>query len=277
MSIFSSCGILSESSDISSIVESASMSYQQIEPLEEGVFKYTPSMIPVLAKNTAEGNKYLVEFDMLQKLAECNDITVHEAFESVCLENGIDEDDSYVLMDDPEEDLEEKCCAESVADVDTSIDIERRITNTYNDINSLQENGVNILLTEKFTIGSSVNPEIKKIWKEYKSSDVEDCKEHFKVLKKMYDMADSVSDYKYVGKLLSRFAAWSGEPNSDPSAVSQGAKLEDKCWKKVNELDEEKRANKIAAKEYRRDALKAKREEKRKARAERRASKANNE
>ena len=272
MSIFSSCGILSESSDISSIVESASMSYQQIEPLEEGVFKYTPSMIPVLAKNTAEGTKYLVEFDMLQKLAECNDITVHEAFESVCLENGIDEDDSYVLMDDPEEDLEEKCCAESVADVDTSIDIERRITNTYNDINSLQENGVNILLTEKFIIGSSVNPEIKSKWKENKDLDLNS---QFKLINDLYKSCDTIADYKFIRNKLNSFI--NHDDLVEDSIMNKAKNLLEKCDKKIDELKEEKHANKIAAKEYRRDALKAKREEKKKARAERRAAKVNNE
>lgn len=275
MSIFSSCGILSESSDISSITESASEVYSEIESLEEGVFKYTPSMIPILAKRTSEGTKYLVEFDMLQKLAACNDVTLYEAFQSVCEDNGIEEDDAYVMAEDPEEDLEEKCCAEAVADVETSIAIENRIANKYNDIASLKENCVNILSTDQFLTESSVNPELKKMWKNYKDSPEEDCKTHFKILKNIYNSCESIGDYKYAYKLLDRFVnAWTGNDGSDSSSISQASSLKDKCQKKITDLTEENRQNKIAAKEYRRDQLAAKRAEKKKARAERRAAKA---
>lgn len=280
MSIFSSCGILSESSDISSITESASEIYGEIESLEEGVFKYTPSMIPVLAKNTAEGTKYLVEFDMLQKLAACNDTTLYEAFQSVCEENGIAEDDAFVMAEDPEEDLEEKCCAEAVADVETSMAIENKITNKYNDIASLKENCVNILSTDQFLTEASVNPELKKMWKDYRYSKTDlnaelQCKDHFKVLKNIYNSCESIGDYKYACKLLDRFVdAWTGEDNSDSSCISQASSLKDKGWKKIGQLQDEQRQNKIAAKEYRRDQLAAKRAEKKKARAERRAAKA---
>lgn len=274
MSIFSSCGILSESSNIDTITESASETYSEIESLEEGVFKYTASMIPVLAKRTAEGTKYLVEFDMLQKLAACDDTTLYEAFQAVCEENGIAEDDAYVMAEDPEEDLEEKCCAEAVADVETSIAIENKILNKYNDIGSLKENCVNILSTDQFLTESSVNPELKKMWKDYKDSPEEDCKMHFKTLKNIYNACGSIGDYKYAAKMLDRFASvWDGEENSDSSSISQAKSLVDKCNKKISELTEENRQNKIAAKEYRRDQLAVKRAEKKKARAERRAAK----
>lgn len=270
MSIFSSCGILSGSSDISSITESASEIYGEIESLEEGVFKYTPSMIPVLAKNTAEGTKYLVEFDMLQKLAACNDTTLYEAFQSVCEENGIAEDDAFVMAEDPEEDLEEKCCAEAVADVDTSMAIENRIANKYNDIASLKENCVNILSTDQFLTEASVNPELKKMWKDVKRSD-DDFKGQFKVIKDIYNKSESVSDYKYTSKLIN---IYKNLDNIDNSLSSQASSLADKCQKKIADLTEENHQNKIAAKEYRRDQLAAKRAEKKKARAERRAAKA---
>ena len=275
MSIFSSCVILSESSNINTITESASEIYGEIESLEEGVFKYTPSMIPVLAKKTAEGTKYLVEFDMLQKLAACDDTTLYEAFQAVCEENGIAEDDAYVMAEDPEEDLEEKCCAEAVADVETSMAIENKIANKYNDINSLKENCVNILSTDQFLTEASVNPELKKMWKSYKGSPEEDCKTHFKTLKNIYNACESIGDYKYVVKLLDNFIdAWTGDDRSDSSSLSQAASLKDKAQKKWYQLDDEKRQNKITAKEYRRDQLAAKRAEKKKARAERRAAKA---
>lgn len=270
MSIFSSCGILSESSDISSITESASEIYGDIESLEEGVFKYTPSMIPVLAKKTAEGTKYLVEFDMLQKLAACDDVTLYEAFQLVCEENNIAEDDAYVVAEDPEEDLDEKEYAEPAADVDTSIAIENKIINTYNDINCLKENYVNILSTDQFLTEASVNPELKKMWKDNKNT--EDMKTQFKVIKDIYNKADNVADYKYAFKLVDIFI--DATDGFDNSLTSQANSLKDKCQKKINELTDEQRQNKIAAKEYRRDQLAAKRAEKKKARAERRAAKA---
>ena len=270
MSIFSSCGILSESSNINTITESASETYSEIESLEEGVFKYTASMIPVLAKRTAEGTKYLVEFDMLQKLAACDDTTLYEAFQAVCEENGIAEDDAYVMAEDPEEDLEEKCCAEAVADVETSIAIENKILNKYNDIGSLKENCVNILSTDQFLTESSVNPELKKMWKEIKHSDA-DFKTQFKSIKDIYNKAESIGDYKYAAKLIGIYSNLDGIDNSLSSQVKS---LADKCNKKISELTEENRQNKISAKEYRREQLAAKRAEKKKARAERRAAKA---
>lgn len=121
MSIFSTCKGLNESTD----------AYDSLDTLEEGVFKYTASMIPVAARNTTEGTKYLVEFDMLQKLASHNNEGIVEAYNSVVEENSIDSDDLYVFVSENTMDL----ISESTS----------KASYINYQINDLSDNGVNIL------------------------------------------------------------------------------------------------------------------------------------
>ena len=95
MSIFSTCN---DVMNINGILESTIDMCNSIESLEEGVFKYTPSMIPVAARKTAEGTKYIVEFDMLRKLANDLNTPIVESFEMICNENDIDSNDMYVYV-----------------------------------------------------------------------------------------------------------------------------------------------------------------------------------
>ena len=127
MSIFSTCN--SYAGD--------SMVLESVDVLEEGVFKYTPSMIPVLAKNTVEGTKYLVEFDMLQKLAEHNYSDICEAFYDVVSENGIDSDNLYVFVS---ENTAEYINESEMNDFHSNV-----VDNIKSQVNSLVNNGINIV------------------------------------------------------------------------------------------------------------------------------------
>ena len=177
MSIFSTCN-----QNRNSLMESTEV-YNSLDTLEEGVFKYTPSMVPVAARNTAEGTKYLVEFDMLQKLAAYNNMGIVEAYESVVEENSIDTDDVYVYVgENTTNSLMESYIGDYESGIAASINYQ---------INRLSENGINILKSEtplqeiaklklfKFEKVATEHPEINKIKKElidlnkYATGDVE--------------------------------------------------------------------------------------------------------
>lgn len=270
MSIFKDSGINSvyESSDIVSIAESASETYKTIEVLEEGVMNYTPSMVPVHARKTGSGVKYIVEMDMLQKLSCYSGMSISEAYTAVCEENNVNPDDTYVVMDDPEDSLEQKVSASIAADAEDSIAIDNQIQNEYADIRELEESGVNIIVNEGFIANMKANPELKKMWKDMKkassAAEGEDGDEGAyataaaKIIKSMYNKAESIEDYKFV--------------KSKASKISP--EIAEKCAKKIDQLKEEKHQMRQDTKEYRRDQLKARREEKRKIRAEKRAAKA---
>ena len=164
MSIFSTCN-----QNRNSLMESTEV-YNSLDTLEEGVFKYTPSMVPVAARNTAEGTKYLVEFDMLQKLAAYNNMGIVEAYESVVEENSIDTDDVYVYVgENTTNSLMESYIGDYESGIAASINYQ---------INRLSENGINILKSEtplqeiakmkffKFEKMEAEHPEISKIKKD---------------------------------------------------------------------------------------------------------------
>ena len=265
MSIFSSNGVFNNKSmDIESLVESATETYKAIETLEEGVMNYTASMIPVHARETSEGTKYIVEFDMLQKLAGYGDMTITEAFNSVCYENGIIDDDAYVVMEDPDKDLEEKCCAGACADIEESIIIDNKIQNMYNDINSLIESGINILTSSEILNESSVNPEIKSKWKACQSDP--EC-DQFSKLKDLFKMCETIPDYKFIKRRLKAYKC------DDTSVKSKIDDLMRQCDKKIDDIKDEEYEKNADAKQYRRDQLAARKEAKRQAKAEKNAAK----
>lgn len=263
MSVFKDSGLKSvyESSDVVSIMESASETYKGIEVLEEGVMNYTPSMVPVHARRTSVGVKYIIEMDMLQKLSCYSGMGILEAFEAVCEENDVSRDDAFVVMDDPEESLDQKCCASIAAEPEEAISIDNEIQNEYADIRELKEAGINIIINEGFVANMKANPELKKMWKDCKSSSASDDdseKAQAKCVKSMYSKAESIEDYKFVRSKAAKI---------DPDTVA-------KCEKKIKDLKDEKYQMKQDSKAYRRDQLNARREAKRQARADRRAAKA---
>lgn len=122
---------------VGSVLESVVENCNTIETLEEGVFNYKPSMIPVAARETGEGTKYIVEFDMLQKLAGYENSSITEAFEAVCMENCIDAEDVYVFVSEGTCNL----ISESyVNDMSTGT-----IMSINYDMKQLTESGVNML------------------------------------------------------------------------------------------------------------------------------------
>ena len=147
---------------VGSVLESVVENCNTIETLEEGVFNYKPSMIPVAARETGEGTKYIVEFDMLQKLAGYENSSITEAFEAVCMENCIDAEDVYVFVSEGTCNL----ISESyVNDYDTGT-----IMSIDNGIKSLAEAGVNMLMAEgvnykffKFEKLATEHPELSSI------------------------------------------------------------------------------------------------------------------
>ena len=134
MSVFSNCLKSNRS-----ITESAIDTINGIESLEEGVFKYTASMVPVAMRETSMGTKYIMEYDMLGKLASGQSMTIVEAYESVCQENGFNSDDAYVLVNgDETDDIKNAVTQESAY-------LEAKVEDTLSGINSLIAENVNIL------------------------------------------------------------------------------------------------------------------------------------
>jgi hypothetical protein len=134
MPVFSNCLKSSRS-----IIESAIDTINSIETLEEGVFTYTASMVPVAMRETSMGTKYIMEYDMLGKLASGQSMTIVEAYEAVCQENGFNSDDAYVLVNgDETDDIKNAVTQESAY-------LEAKVEDTLSGINSLIAENVNIL------------------------------------------------------------------------------------------------------------------------------------
>lgn len=237
MSIFSTCKSLNEAN----ILESAANTYDSIETLEEGVLKYTPSMVPVHARNTAEGTKYLVEFDMLQKLQK----SIVEAFEDVCEENNISEDDTYVAVPNNESAIEDVYVSESSY-------LKQEISSTTDDINSLMEAGVNVLSYEPLN-EFGINKDLKAAWKnrgegmtqadrERSLTDGKWVDKGSRVLvKDLFGKANSIADFKFV---KSKTKAIIGDINYFKLDTSFYDDIISKCDEKITELKEAKKASK---------------------------------
>lgn len=127
-------------SDTDGIAAAIAKEFEQIEPLEKDVFEYNAPMIPIIQKPTQEGTKYVVEFDMLNKLAKDQNVDVCEAFDMVCAENAIDKDDLFVYL----RGSIAKCVTESV-----TIDNVGNVKKALKTIRALKENGINLLREEE--------------------------------------------------------------------------------------------------------------------------------
>lgn len=161
MSVFSNCGV-NKTNDISVVAESVINEGYNIESLEEGVFKYTASMIPVAMRETSMGTKYIVEYDMLKKLACCESYDAIDAFRAVCEENDIDSDDAYVLMNDPDTVVGEAYDAyNGTDDAEDSALYESVVVELNSDIKDFNEAGINMLKTDYFMEGEMAIPNIK--------------------------------------------------------------------------------------------------------------------
>lgn len=85
-------------SESEGIATAIAKEFKQIEELEKDVFEYRAPMIPLVQKATQEGTKYIVEFDMLNKLAKDQKQDVYSAFTSVCEANNVEANDVYVYL-----------------------------------------------------------------------------------------------------------------------------------------------------------------------------------
>lgn len=150
MSVFGNLRTLSEEaenelklqvdSDTDGIASAIAKEFEQIEPLEKDVFEYNAPMIPIIQKPTQEGTKYVVEFDMLNKLAKDQNVDVCEAFDMVCTENTIDKDDLYVYL----RGSIAKCVTESV-----TLHNVGNVKKALKTIRAFKENGINLLREEE--------------------------------------------------------------------------------------------------------------------------------
>lgn len=150
MSVFGNLRTLSEEaenelklqvdSDTDGIAAAIAKEFEQIEPLEKDVFEYNAPMIPIIQKPTQEGTKYVVEFDMLNKLAKDQNVDVCEAFDMVCSENTIDKDDLYVYL----RGSIAKCVTESV-----TLHNVGNVKKALKTIRAFKENGINLLREEE--------------------------------------------------------------------------------------------------------------------------------
>ena len=293
MSIFSTCN---HYSDNTSICESAINASENIETLEEGVLKYTPSMIPVLAKNTAEGTKYIVEFDMLKRIYD--DMTICEAFDAICEANNIDPEDTYVVTKNTYDSISESC--DAILGSDSYDDIcmyEAQMNIDALSIKSLIESGVNVLFMEstadakagakaffkalKLEFGekfsSSNFPRFKsKMEKFIKESQYYD--EYVVILKELKHFR-----YKYDEGATtngSGIIKWFDEKiNFVSDKINETREQTSKYQKQQAKVDraEEKAAKKAEAKEAKRAAKEAKRAEKEAAKEAKRAARENSE
>lgn len=150
MSVFGNLRSLSEEaenelklqvdSDTDGIASAIAKEFEQIETLEKDVFEYNAPMIPIIQKPTQEGTKYVVEFDMLNKLAKDQNVDVCEAFDMVCAENAIDKDDLFVYF----RGSIAKCVTESV-----TINNVGNVKKALKTIRTLKENDINLLREEE--------------------------------------------------------------------------------------------------------------------------------
>ena len=189
----------------SSVVESALSAYENIESLEEGVLQYKTSMVPVHARNTTEGTKYLVEYDMLKRL---DDFDVDNAFYQVCDENSISYDDTYVVIPDNSGMIEDIKISESVY-------LKSRINDIVNDIRILSEANINTLTLQVVQELGFVSKEVKNVWKkrgegltaEDRERSMSDANFTIKLSKnlasKLFDASQTVADYKFTKSKIS--------------------------------------------------------------------------
>lgn len=166
MSIFNSCVPIGGGGVNGALLESTLNNCNKIESLEEGVFKYTPAMIPILTKETDQGSKYIVEFDMIRKLSNSINKSAYESFEAICESNQISEADTYVFVSESTMNT----IFESYSnDIETGT-----LMSINNAIKELQESGVNLLKDEsllqegtkkffKFEKLTTENPELEPI------------------------------------------------------------------------------------------------------------------
>lgn len=237
MSVFSTC----ENTNITNILESAICTYNSIESLEEGVLRYTPSMIPVAVRNTAEGAKYLVEFDMLQKLQK----PIVESFEDVCEFNNINSDDVYVAVPNNESVIDDVYVSESSY-------LKSCIANTTSDINSLIESGINVLSMEPLN-EFGINKELKAAWKNRGEGSTQEDRERSlndgkyvdniskKLVKELFSKAKDIADFKFV---KSKIKAIIGDIKYFNLSTSFYDDMISKCDEKIAELKEAKRSSK---------------------------------
>lgn len=146
MSLFS-CTSLSEAAeneyglqvdtDTEGIATAIEREFNQIAELEKNVFEYSAPMIPLVVKETNEGAKYIVEFDLLEKLAkDAHKSNVYSAFQEVCKVNNLNESDVYVYL---RGDIT-RYFTESVTDENV-----KKARRALAAINALRENDVNMV------------------------------------------------------------------------------------------------------------------------------------
>lgn len=84
---------------LSSTYEDAEIELEMVSTLSEDI-TYSFESIPVILQEGVYGNKrYLVEYDMLNKLLESYDITEREAMDALAETNKIDYDDLYLVIE----------------------------------------------------------------------------------------------------------------------------------------------------------------------------------
>lgn len=204
--VFGSCRSINESNSTIQLCESVVEMSCGIETLEEGVFHYTPSMVPVQAFNTGEGKKYIVEGDMIEKLASYEDMSIAEAFSAVCDENGLMESDVYVLASDPTYAMDEATDAILGADDDDDITMyENTLVTVAESAKAYSDAGINVLyrpLCEELT---SVTPSIKTFLRVCKANYWMTNKADFKKnVESAISSCSTYEDYTWVKRYLQR-------------------------------------------------------------------------
>lgn len=207
--VFGSCRAFNESNDTIQLCESVVELSCGIETLEEGVFHYTPSMIPVQAFNTKVGKKYIVEADMIEKLAMHENTDITDAFSAVCDENGLMESDVYVLMANPTYAIDEAVDAIIGADDDDDniLMYEEMILAACEKAKAFSEAGVNVIydpLCEDYTLVTpSLRTAIKTI--SFRDISVSHNKDLYKKnIEKAIDSCRTYEDYVFVKRRLQR-------------------------------------------------------------------------
>ena len=117
----------------------------ELDDMHESAIIYTEEMIPVCQLK----DKYIIEYDLLNKYMESNDINSYESLKNICKYNNIDINDTFVVISSQEEIneslLNEKCRYKKEKNEDIKKQIKKKIKNTSKELKELKKNNINLL------------------------------------------------------------------------------------------------------------------------------------
>lgn len=115
--------------------------YDDIEDLDEDI-EYTEEMVHVMEQSRKDGtSRYIIEYDMLAKLCNSENISLEEAFNRVCEHNSINTRDAYLLLEDSctfKDSIDEAKAACKSSNSDIKNKAKKKINNAKKQIKNLK-------------------------------------------------------------------------------------------------------------------------------------------